>query len=222
MELFDAERSHAREDLHYLTVSEREASEYESAIFCWSLRYGLTGLCAIVVDGCSHRSRMAEACCVRVDETAEVCGVAESDELRNSFRCILELLAALLEYPETADVLEESCGTLDSTLVGEILTEAFVSDDGVRSLDAEKRPGAAAEISVLLVFCRNGCYGRTGVVSGNRNNVDCREACELLYLWGKLAYDSTRLCELSKFLSWKSECPEYVFVKVSCDRVEHL
>ena len=138
MELLDAERSHALEDLHYLTVSQCEASEYESAIFCRSLRYGLTCLCAIVVDGCSHRSRMAEACCVWVDETVEVCGGAESDEFRRSFRCILELLAALLEYPETADVLEESCGTLDSTLVGEILTETLVGDDGIRSLDAEK------------------------------------------------------------------------------------
>ena len=81
---------------------------------------------------------MAEACRVRVDEAAEVCGVAEGDEFRNSFRCILELLAALLEYPETADVLEESCGTLDSTLVSEVLTETLVGYDGIRSLDAAK------------------------------------------------------------------------------------
>ena len=81
---------------------------------------------------------MAEARCVRVYEAVEIGSIAESDKFRNSFRCILELLAALLEYPEAADVLEEACGALDSTLVSEVLTEAFVSDDGVRCLDAEK------------------------------------------------------------------------------------
>ena len=59
-------------------------------------------------------------------------------------------------------------------------------------------------------------------MSCHSHNIDCREACKFLYLWGKLAYDSTRLCELSEFFAWKSEGLEYVLINITCDRIKQL
>ena len=71
---------------------------------------------------------MAETWSIRINDAVDICRITESDELCHSFRSALELLPALLEYPEAADILKETCSTLDSALIGKIMSETLAND----------------------------------------------------------------------------------------------
>ena len=54
----------------------------------------------------------------------------------------LPVAAAFLDEPEAHDVFEEADGAGDAALVGVVVFEGFVIDDGVVGFDAHEGPGA--------------------------------------------------------------------------------
>ena len=96
---------------------------------------------------------------IRVYEGGEIRGPGQSDEFPHIFRSIPEVLAALFEYPHSANILEKAYGPVHSPFVGEVLPETVVGNDRSRSLDSKQGPGAATKICKVSTFGRDGCNG---------------------------------------------------------------
>ena len=165
MQSFDRERSQVFEVAEHLPVSHGKAVEYASCNLSVSLRHGLSCFAAIPLNGLDHAGRVGESGVIRVDERPEplfLCRVAvdDIDIGRSLVLCLwivhcLPFLPATFEQPHSADVLEESCGSLDAALVGEVVFKTFFRNDGVLRFDSQERPRTATEIGELLILGRN-------------------------------------------------------------------
>ena len=129
--------------------------------------------------------------------------------------------AALIE-PHAADVLQESRGALNASLVGEVALVGEVVDDGVAGLDAHQAPRAAGEVGKLLVLGRDGSHGRARVVAGDGDDGHGAHACQPLHLVGQHADDGARADHLAELRAAQSYGGQQSLVELTCAGVEHL
>ena len=84
---------------------------------------------------------------------------------------LLPVPAAFLHEPEAHDVFQEPDLAADASLVGVVVAECFVIDDGLIELDAHQRPGAGADVApVAGALGGNGSDGAGGIVAGGRDH----------------------------------------------------
>ena len=134
----------------------------------------------------------------------------------------LPFTSAALIHPHAADILQEACGIVDTTLVGEVAFLAFSVDDSLRCLYAHEAPRAAAEIGEMLVLCRYGSYGTGCVVTGNSDNGHGSESCELLHFRRERAENGARHSHGAKDVAGQTECAEQCLVEVAGGGIEQL
>ena len=129
MQALDLDGRHLAQELDDRGIAVGEALVDAAYVFGGSPRSDLSGLLAVVVDCLCHRRGMCERRIVGVDYGSEPGRLAERGQFYYVLGNVLEFGTALLEEPESADVLEEAGRSFDSALVGEILLVAFVGDN---------------------------------------------------------------------------------------------
>lgn len=90
--------------------------------------------------------------------------------------------------------------TLYPSFIGEVALQALGVDDGVRGLDAHETPGAAAQISEMLVLSGYGRYGARRVVACHGDDGDGIKPRELLQRWGEGTEDRAWFHHLAKLI----------------------
>ena len=215
MEHVDVEVGEVFEPGENLAVAQGQALEDAAAELAVGLGHVLSRTLAIFLDGGYHRRWVGEDGVVGVDEALEgrlLHGlgyqVAVGQQgLVGAVGCclVLPLLAATLVDPHAADVLEESGGALDASLVGEVELVALVVDDGVLGLDAHEAPCARAEVGELLVLGGYGCHSTCGVVSCYGDDWHGLQARHLLHLFRQCADYGGWGCHLAKLFALQAE-----------------
>ena len=74
----------------------------------------------------------------------------------------------------------------------------------------------------MLVFGRDGSYGRAGVVAGDGNHRHCSQSGHLLHLFSQGANDGSRHHDLTEHLSCETDGGQQSLVELLGARVEYL
>ena len=225
MEHFDGERCHLHEIAEHLLVAQGQRIKDAAANLSRRLGHILVGILTILTDSIYHRSRIGKECIVGIDERAEslhLHGRALQFGMRQLLHFLGPFLAATLIEPHTADVLQETGGSLNSAFVGEVALIRKLVDDGVLGLNAHQRPGAAGEIGELLVLCRHGSHGRSCIVTSHGIDGDGSQSCHLLHFVGQSADHRAGIHHLAELTATEANRLQQPFVELLGARVKEF
>lgn len=155
--------------LQYEPIAQSQAIDDTAQNLARGFGHGLARLATVKLDLARHVRRVDEHGVIGIDKRAQGWALRHQRPLVLK-RDVLALAAprapAFLDQPEAGNVFQQAHGTIDAAFVGDIPLQRLLIDDRLRKLGAQKRPGAAAQISEILLPGGDGDHRGGGVVFG--------------------------------------------------------